>query len=69
MKSLVVRKLYCRLSQQIAPVKKGGDYYAIGEQAIEILFFKFYIFLFSTDQNSGGLSIIYQSAPEDKVGL
>ena len=27
----------------------------------------FYIFLLSTDQNTGGLSIIHQSAPEDKA--
>ena len=41
----------------------------IAEQAIELLFFNFYILLLSTYQNTGGLSIIHQSAPEDKVVL
>ena len=48
---------------------KREHFYAIAEQAIELLFFVIYIFLLSTDQNSGGLSIIHQSAPEDKVVL
>ena len=57
-----------RLNRLLLP-QKGGDCYTIAEQAIELYFFMFYILLLSTDQNSGGLSIINQTAPEDKVVL
>ena len=69
MKSLVVRKLVGLVNRLLLP-QKGGDCYAIAEQAIKLLFLIcIYIFLLSTDQNTGGLSIIPQLAPEDKVVL
>ena len=55
-----------KLSQQ---TQKGEDCHAIAEQAVKLLFFMFYIFLLSTDQNTGGLAIIHKSASEEKVVL
>ena len=66
--SLFIEKLIGLVNRLLLP-QKGGDCYAIAEQAIELLLFMFYIFLLSTNQNTGGLSIIHQSAPEDKVVL
>ena len=53
MKSLVVVGLVNRLQLP----QKGGDCYVTAEQAIELLFLMFYIFLLSPDLNTGGLSI------------
>ena len=58
-----------RHSQQNAATTERRRLHAIAEQAIELLFFMFYIFLLSTDKKTGGLSIIHQSTPQDKVVL
>ena len=60
-----------RLSQQIAAATERRKLLCNRKTGyrISIILHMLYIFLLSTVQNTGGLSIIHQSAPEDKVVL